>query len=154
MMIPEMENFLSDHRETFVKTADNIAVLMKDHNIAHAKLLLSQYKYSRVPVLDKGKNFIGVLGLNDIVEFEMENDFYSEKSRKTQISEIVNTDFKSVQKDFTIEEVLNKLVSDPFIPVLDGKVFSGIIARQEVLKAVNALVHNFTKDYDITKRNS
>ncbi|MFV0556607.1 MAG: cyclic-di-AMP-binding protein CbpB [Lactovum sp.] len=154
MIISEMEDFLSLHRSTFVKSAKNIAILMSDHNVAHAKLLLSQYKYSKVPVIDKEKHFIGVIGLNEIIEFEMSTDFYEEKSHQTKISEIVNSNFKSVQEDFKIEEILNKLVKDPFIPVLRGEIFTGIITRQEVLKAVNAMIHSFTKDYDIRKRNT
>ncbi|MDR0299252.1 MAG: CBS domain-containing protein [Streptococcaceae bacterium] len=148
-----MEKFLSEHQKTFVKSADSVAVLLKDHNVDHAKLLLSQYKYTRVPVVDKDKNFVGVLGLNEIVEFEMAHDFFYEKSQHTKIEEIVNTSVHTVQEDFTLEEVLHDLVKDPFLPVLSGTKFAGIIARQEVLKAVNALVHDFTKNYEITKRN-
>lgn len=149
-----MEDFLNAHADTFVKSADNVAVLMNDHNIAHAKLLLSQYKYTRVPVIDVDRHFIGVLGLNEIVEFEMSSDFYYEKSQRTKISEIVNNSVETVRMDFNLEEILHLLVKEPFLPVLDDDgVFVGIIVRQEVLKAVNALVHDFDKEYEITKRN-
>lgn len=153
MMIKEMEDFLNDHADTFVKSADNVAVLMIDHNVAHAKLLLSQYKYTRVPVIDVDKRFVGVLGLNEIVEFEMSSDFYYEKSQRTKISEIVNTSVETVPVDYNLEDVLHKLVKEPFLPVLDGESFAGIIVRQDILKAVNALVHDFDKNYEITKRN-
>lgn len=152
-MIKEMEDFLNDHADTFVKSADNVAVLMIDHNVAHAKLLLSQYKYTRVPVIDVDKRFVGVLGLNEIVEFEMSSDFYYEKSQRTKISEIVNTSVETVPVDYNLEDVLHKLVKEPFLPVLDGESFAGIIVRQDILKAVNALVHDFDKNYEITKRN-
>lgn len=148
-----MEDFLNDHADTFVKSADNVAVLMIDHNVAHAKLLLSQYKYTRVPVIDVDKRFVGVLGLNEIVEFEMSSDFYYEKSQRTKISEIVNTSVETVPVDYNLEDVLHKLVKEPFLPVLDGESFAGIIVRQDILKAVNALVHDFDKNYEITKRN-
>ncbi|GAB2025779.1 cyclic-di-AMP-binding protein CbpB [Lactovum odontotermitis] len=153
MMIKEMEDFLNAHADTFVKSADNVAVLMIDHNVAHAKLLLSQYKYTRVPVIDVDRRFVGVLGLNEIVEFEMSSDFYYEKSQRTKISEIVNTSVETVPVDYNLEDVLHKLVKEPFLPVLDGESFAGIIVRQDILKAVNALVHDFDKDYEITKRN-
>lgn len=38
--------------------------------------MLSQYKYSRVPVLNEKKEYVGVLGLTEIVEFEMEQNFF------------------------------------------------------------------------------
>ncbi|MFZ2477146.1 MAG: CBS domain-containing protein, partial [Lactococcus raffinolactis] len=36
--------------------------------------------------------------------------------------------------------------------VLKGTEFYGIIPRQEILKAVNAFAHTFTKDYEIIER--
>ncbi|MFC4652601.1 cyclic-di-AMP-binding protein CbpB [Lactococcus nasutitermitis] len=153
MIDKKIEDFLLKQSDTFVKSADSVAVLNEEHKIAHAKLLLSQYKYSRVPVLNKEREYIGVLGLNEIVEFEMSHDFFYEKSENTAISEIVNTNVPTVQRSFGLEEVLHLLVKEPFIPVLKGKKFDGIIARQEILKAFNAFAHDFTKYYDITKRN-
>ena len=43
-------------------------------------------------------------------------------------------------------------MSEPFLPVLQGREFYGIIPRQEILKAFNAFAHTFTKDYDIVER--
>jgi len=153
MIAPEIEEFLKNQNDTFLKKADNVAVLRDDHNISHAKLLLSQYKYARVPVINKNKEFIGVLGLAEIVEFELANDFYYEKSQSTPISEIVNKDIETVQVYFTIEEILHQLIKEPFVPVLEGQKFAGIVARQEILKAFNALTHDLTKEYEIKKRN-
>lgn len=152
MIDKNMEAFLLKQSQTFVKSADDVAVLNEDHNIAHAKLLLSQYKYTRVPVLGKKKEYVGVLGLNEIVEFEMQDDFFYEKSLNTPISEIVNKDVATVQTYFNLEEVLHLLVKEPFVPVLKSKTFVGIIVRQDILKAFNAFTHEFTKYYEITKR--
>lgn len=153
MIDKHIETFLLKQSSTFIKAADDVAVLYEDHNIAHAKLLLSQYKYTRVPVINKDKEYIGVLGLNEIVDFEMKNDFFYEKSLKTKISEIVNSKVKTVQKEVPLEEILHLLVEEPFLPVLEHKKFVGIIVRQEILKAFNALAHDFTENYEITKRN-
>lgn len=154
MIESHFNEYLMQHTSTFIKPADSVAVLMEDHNVSHAKLLLSQYKYSRVPVINKEKQYVGVLGLNEIVEFEMASDFFYEKSQHTAISEIVNQEVETVQTNATLEEILHKLIKESFLPVLKDKIFTGIIARQEVLKAINAMVHDFGKDYEITKRNS
>ena len=54
------------------------------------------------------------------------------------------------RRDFTITEVLHKLVDESFLPVVDAEgVFQGIITRKSILKAVNALLHDFSKDYEI-----
>ena len=152
MIVPKIEAFILEQSKTFIKAADDVAVLYGDHSIAHAKLLLSQYKYSRVPVLNMEKEFLGVVGLSEIVEFEMQHDFFYEKSQKTSISEIVNSEIQTVQRSFSLEEILHLLVAEPFIPVLARKTFVGIIVRQEILKAFNAFAHDFTKYYEIRKR--
>lgn len=153
MIDKNIEEFLLSQSETFIKSANDVAVLYEEHNIAHAKLLLSQYKYTRVPVINKEKEYVGVIGLNEIVGFEMSQDFFYEKSLETPISHIVNRNTPTIQFSFSLEEVLHLLVKEPFLPVLKSKKFAGIIVRQELLKAFNAFTHEFTKYYDITKRN-
>ncbi|MFR7019232.1 CBS domain-containing protein, partial [Streptococcus pneumoniae] len=55
-----------------------------------------------------------------------------------------------VSPDFTITEVLHKLVDESFLPVVDSEgIFQGIITRKSILKAVNALLHDFSKEYEI-----
>lgn len=153
MIDNNIEKFILEQSSTFIIPAKNVAVLHTEHNISHAKLLLSQYKYSKVPVLNKHKEYVGVLGLNEIVEFEMGHDFFYEKSQSTKISEIVNQNVKTVQPSAPLEEIMHKLIKDPFLPVVKEQEFIGIIVRQEILKAFNAFAHDFTKHYEITKRN-
>ncbi|AYG00378.1 cyclic-di-AMP-binding protein CbpB [Lactococcus allomyrinae] len=153
MIDKNIEEFILSRSDTFIVPAKNVAVLYAEHNIAHAKLLLSQYKYSRVPVLNNQKEYVGVLGLTEIVEFEMEHDFFYEKSQNTTISEIVNKEVPTLRPSATLEEIMNKLIKEPFLPVVKGQEFIGIIVRQEILKAFNAFSHDFTKYYEITKRN-
>jgi len=153
MIDKAIEDFLLSQSATFMKPADSVAVLQADHKISHAKLLLSQYKYSRVPVITHEKHYMGVLGLTEIVDFEMNHDFYYEKSQQTPVSEIMVTDVETVPTIYQLEDVLKKLVHEPFLPVLEGPVFKGIIVRQEILKAFNAFIHDFSKDYEISRRN-
>ena len=154
MIDKAIEKYFLEQSETFIKDADDVAILCDEHNISHAKLLLSQYKYSRVPVLTKDKEFVGVLGLADIVEFEMGEDFFYEKSMNTPIAEIVDTEIETVSPSAPLEEILHKLVKEPFLPVVKRTEFVGIIARQEILKAINAFAHELSKKYDIIERNS
>jgi Predicted transcriptional regulator containing CBS domains len=147
-----IERFLLAQTDTFMKPAEDVAVLVDEHNVAHAKLLLSQYKYSNVPVVNESREFIGILGLTEIVDFEMAHDFFYEKSVKTDISEIVNKNIETIQYPYEFEELLHKLVNQSFLPVLEGSKFIGIIPRQEVLKAFNAFVHDFGKFYSIEEK--
>lgn len=152
MIDKHIECFFMKQSDTFLKPASEVAVLLSEHNISHAKILLSQYKYSKVPVINEDKEFVGILGWTDIINFEMQHDFFYEKSDRTPISEIVDTKVSTVQKDYQLEDILHLLVTEPFLPVLKGAEFYGIIPRQEILKAVNAFAHTFTKDYEIIER--
>ena len=50
----------------------------------------------------------------------------------------------------SLNEVMHKLVNNPFLPVVDSQgIFKGIITRKSILKAVNSLLHDFTHDYII-----
>ncbi|GFH41909.1 CBS domain-containing protein [Lactococcus hodotermopsidis] len=152
MINKHIEYFLMKQSDTFLKPASEVAVLLNEHNVSHAKLLLSQYQYSKVPVINQAHEFVGILGWTDIINFEMKHDFFYDKSDKTPISEIVNTAVPTIQKDYELKEILHLMVKEPFLPVLKGREFYGIIPRQEILKAFNAFAHNFTKEYEIIER--
>ena len=152
MIDKHIESFLMKQSDTFLKPASEVAVLLSEHNVSHAKIFLSQYKYSKVPVVNQDHEFVGILGWTDIINFEIQHDFFYEKSDRTKISEIVDRDVATVQKLYELEDILHLLVSEPFLPVLQGREFYGIIPRQEILKAFNAFAHTFTKDYDIVER--
>ncbi|MCJ7968658.1 MAG: CBS domain-containing protein [Lactococcus lactis] len=92
------------------------------------------------------------MGLTEIVEFEMEQNFFFEKLHNTSISEIVNKDVQTVGPSVTLEEMMHKLIKEPFLPVVKRQEFMGIVVRQEILKAFSAFAHDFTKYYEITKR--
>ncbi|MBZ5796275.1 hypothetical protein K8353_39980 [Burkholderia contaminans] len=69
MIAKEFETFLLGQEETFLTPAKNLAVLIDTHNADHATLLLSQMTYTRVPVVTDEKQFVGTIGLRDIMAF-------------------------------------------------------------------------------------
>jgi CBS-domain-containing membrane protein len=81
MIDKNIECFFMKQSDTFLKPASEVAVLLDEHNISHAKILLSQYKYSKVPVVNEDREFVGILGWTDIINFEMHMTF----STKNQI---------------------------------------------------------------------
>lgn len=128
-------------------------MLIDTHNADHATLLLSQMTYTRVPVVTDEKQFVGTIGLRDIMAYQMEHDLSSEIMADTDIVHMTKRDVAVVSPDFTITEVLHKLVDESFLPVVDAEgIFQGIITRKSILKAVNALLHDFSKDYEIRCR--
>lgn len=153
MIAKEFEQFLLEQEETFLTPAENLAVLIDSHNADHAILLLSQMTYTRVPVVTDEKEFVGTIGLRDILAYQMEQDLSQEVMADTDIVHMTKKDVAVVTPDYTLTDVLHKLVDEPFLPVVDEDgIFQGIITRKSILKAVNALLHDFSKEYEIRSK--
>ena len=153
MIAKEFEQFLLEQEETFLTPAENLAVLIDSHNADHAILLLSQMTYTRVPVVTDEKEFVGTIGLRDILAHQMEQDLSQEVMADTDIVHMTKKDVAVVTPDYTLTDVLHKLVDEPFLPVVDEDgIFQGIITRKSILKAVNALLHDFSKEYEIRSK--
>ena len=153
MIAKEFELFLLEQEETFLTPAENLAVLIDTHNADHAILLLSQMTYSRVPVVTDKRKFVGTIGLRDILAYQMENDLSQEAMADTDIVHMTKKNVAVVEPDYQLTDVLHKLVDESFLPVVekDG-VCQGIITRKSILKAVNALLHDFSKEYEIRSK--
>ena len=150
MIAKEFETILLEQEETFLTPAENLAVLIDTHNADHATLLLSQMTYTRVPVVTAEKVFIGTIGLRDILAYQMEHHLSDEVMADTDIVHMTQKNGAVVAPDFTITEIFHKLVDESFLPVVDNNgIFQGIITRKSILKAMNALLHDFSKEYEI-----
>ncbi|MGT2950477.1 CBS domain-containing protein [Streptococcus cuniculi] len=144
MITREFETFLLAQEETFLTPANKLAVIIDTHNIDHAKLLLSHMTYSRVPVVTEDNQFVGTISLREIVKYQSENELTDDQLHM-DISLIVEKDVATVGASYHLEEVMRKLVDQAFLPVVGEQgEFLGIITRKSILKAVNALLHNFT----------
>ena len=153
MIAKEFELFLLEQEETFLTPAENLAVLIDTHNADHAILLLSQMTYTRVPVVTDEKEFVGTIGLRDILAYQMEQGLSQEAMADTDIVHMTKKDVAVVAPDYTLTDVLHKLVDESFLPVVDEDgIFQGIITRKSILKAVNALLHDFSKEYEIRSK--
>ncbi|MGT2800604.1 CBS domain-containing protein [Streptococcus sp. zg-86] len=144
MITREFETFLLAQEETFLTPANKLAVIIDTHNVNHAKLLLSHMTYSRVPVVTEENRFVGTIGLREIVTYQTENELTDEEL-EMDIALIVKRDVATVGAHYHLEEVMRKLIDQAFLPVVgEDQKFLGIITRKSILKAVNALLHNFT----------
>ena len=153
MIAKEFELFLLEQEETFLTPAENLAVLIDSHNADHAILLLSQMTYTRVPVVTDEKEFVGTIGLRDILAYQMEQGLSQESMADTDIVHMTKKDVAVVEPDYSLTDVLHKLVDESFLPVVDKDgFFQGIITRKSILKAVNALLHDFSKEYEIRSK--
>ena len=153
MIAKEFEEFILREEKTFLTPARNLAVLIDTHNVDHAILVLSQISYTRVPVVTDQMKYVGTISLTDILSYQMKQDYSDEVFSSMDIVHMTKTDGERLGKDYTVTEVLHKLVEESFLPVVseDG-IFEGIITRKSILKAINSLMHNFSHEYEMRKK--
>ncbi|MDG3131627.1 CBS domain-containing protein [Streptococcus suis] len=143
MIAREFEAFILAQEDTFLTPANKLAVIIDTHNIDHAKLLLSHMTYSRVPVVTEDGRFFGTIGLTEILKYQAVNEL-TDDQLSDDISLIAKTDEATVGVEYDLTEVMRKLVDQSFLPVVGKDMkFIGIITRKSILKAMNALLHNF-----------
>ena len=82
--------------------------------------------------------------------YRMQHDLPEEEFMTINIVHMTKTDGQTVGVDYTISEVLHKLIDESFLPVVgQDQYFHGIITRKSILKAVNALLHDFSNQYEM-----
>lgn len=146
MIHPAFEAFILQHEDTFLTPADRLAVLVDTHNIDHAKLLLSHMTYSRVPVVTETNRFVGTIGLTEIIRYQVQEGL-SDDQLNVDIAPLVRKEVAVLQEEYELTEVMRHLVEESFLPVVGpNQEFRGIVTRKSILKAINALLHDFSTE--------
>lgn len=150
MIAREFECFFKGHADIYLTPAEEVAIFIDTHNADHVLLLLASNGFSRVPVITKDKEYVGTISISDILTYQADKGLQDWEMAQTDIALMADSKIPTISVDAELTEVLNKLVDFPFLPVVnDDCIFVGIITRKSILKAVNSLLHNFTKDYSI-----
>lgn len=142
-----VKELLLEKQETFLIPAENVANVMCLNPLSHALLVLSQVKYSKIPVLDKGDRFVGLISLSDVVDkmFDITSvDF--DKLKDFTVADVMEVNVPVIGEQWELEDLLHLLVDVAFLPVVDdNQCFKGIITRKELLKAINHMAHEFER---------
>lgn len=153
MIAKEFESFLLQYLDNYLIDESSLALVIDSHNVDHVTLLLSSSGYARVPVMTKDKHYVGTISLSDIFTYQRDHRLTDFELSQMDIANVVNKSLETVTEAADLTEVMHKLVDNPFLPVLNqGGVFKGIITRKSILKAVNALLHNFTDYYKLEEK--
>ncbi|EOH98468.1 CBS domain-containing protein [Enterococcus haemoperoxidus ATCC BAA-382] len=150
-----IKELLLEKQETFLIPAENVANVMCLNPLSHALLVLSQVKYSKIPVLDKGDRFVGLISLSDVVDkmFDITSvDF--DKLQDFTVADVMEVNVPIIGEQWELEDVLHLLVDAAFLPVVDdNQRFKGIITRKELLKAINHMAHELERKNIILPKN-
>lgn len=152
MISRAIEELMSEKKDAMMIPAENVANVMVGNPLEHALLVLSKVGYSKIPVLDKGDRFIGLLSLNDVVNKMMDlNGIDTKNLSKFTVADVMDTEIDVVKENCDLEDIMHLLVDAAFIPVLDDDgIFKGIVTRREILKAVNHTFHELDKKHHVS----
>jgi predicted transcriptional regulator len=129
--------------------ADQVAVVFDDNSLSHALLVLTQTRYSKIPVINHAGEFKGLVSLADVVAASFKTtEMDPEILKSKKVGEIVINDSIVLSSDWRLDSVCHALIDHAFVPIVDdNQKFIGIITRKEVMKAINHLLHALEKKY-------
>ena len=119
-------------------------------------LVLTNVRYSLIPVLNKENKIVGLISLAMILhKITGVEQIHMNQLGKYKVREVMRTEFPIIHQDTQVEDVLNELVDESFICIgNEENEFVGIVTRKELLKRINFMVHELTREYDFVEKNN
>ena len=156
MIHKKIQELLLEDRDKLFIDAEKVAILQEDHTLEHAMLVLTNVRYSLIPVLNKENKIVGLISLAMILhKITGVEQINMNQLGKYKVREVMRTEFPIIHQDTQVEDVLNELVDESFICIgNDEDEFVGIVTRKELLKRINFMVHELTREYDFVEKNN
>lgn len=121
----------------FLTPKSEVAYISSDDTLRQALEKMEQNKYSAVPIINHQGKYMGTLTEGDLL-WEIKNQYALslKDAEKIRIMEIPRRlDNQPVLADADMEDLLDKVLNQNFVPVLDDqRCFIGIITRKDVIK--------------------
>lgn len=144
MIDAKIINKIAPNIESLMIDSDNVANVISDHSAINALMVLSNAKYSVIPVLSIKSELIGLINMQVIIETcttEEKIDFRLLEDKK--IDDINLIQAVTVQLSDSVEFLMYKLIDSNFVCVVDEEgIFLGIVTRRNLLKEINSLLHS------------
>ena len=156
MIHKRIQELLLQDRDKLFIDAEKVAILQEDHTLEHAMLVLTNVRYSLIPVLNKENKIVGLISLAMILQkITGLEQIHMNQLGKYKVREVMRTEFPIIHQDTQVEDVLNELVDESFICIgNEENELVGIVTRKELLKRINFMVHELTREYDFVEKNS
>lgn len=154
MIDKSIKEALWDNVESMIIDADNVANVVTTNSLNHGLLVLTQMKYSVIPVLTPKSKLAGLVGMPMIINALMTDEsFLSDKLDTMQISEVMLKDPVTITLETDLEDIMRLLIDNNFLCVVnpEDNHFIGIVTRRALIQRFNYLAHNFSADKDIKR---
>lgn len=149
-----VKQLILENEADFLIPDEKVAHVMDINPLNHAFLVLANVRYSKIPVLNKQGQFVGLIGLSDIVNAMFDvTSINADKLNDYYVKDFMETGVKTIQRPYDIEYLLHLMVDSAFVPVTNqDNYLEGIVTRREILKAVNHMAHSLESQYDVEKK--
>ncbi|MDO4432934.1 MAG: cyclic-di-AMP-binding protein CbpB [Aerococcaceae bacterium] len=144
MIHPLIEQSICANIKELMIEADNVANVISTHTLNNALLILTQVKYSWIPVLSPKSKLLGLINMSGIINGVTTLDSIEmERLDELKVADIELTEAPTVTEDTSLERILQLLTDYNFVCMVSAEnIFMGIITRRTLLKKLVHLLHN------------
>lgn len=144
MISQEIIDFIMPNIEDYIVPLDNVAHVIDEHSLLNALIILSNERYTTIPVLNVDNKLKGLINTATIIQNIIHQEGMDfDKLYTKRISDIDLPKAVTIRTDESFEVILDKLVKENFLCVLDEKNrFVGILTRRTLMIQINRLLHN------------
>lgn len=121
----------------FLTPKIEVAYIYDTFTVRQALETLKQRGYSAIPMIDKNGRYIGTVTEGDLLWYVLEHgDEDPDTFSKVKIKQIVRRkNHFAVRADKRVEELVNLVMNQNFVPVLDDDDrFIGIVTRKAIMQ--------------------
>lgn len=122
----------------FLTPKAEVAYLEHNDSLHQALKKMEQHKYSSIPVLSDDGEYTGTVTEGDMLWYLLHSDMIlSDNQLKELPLEAVprRNDYEPVNASSNMEDLLNKIMKQNFVPVVDDcDCFIGIVKRKDVIQ--------------------
>lgn len=138
--------------DDFLISSEDVASVYEEHSLITALMILTNRKYSTIPVLNNKDQLVGLINLRVIVNEALKNqNFDLLVLNDIQVKDIELVKPIMINRNSSFEYILSQLVTDNFLCLVDdNQTFLGIVTRRNLLSRLNHLLHS--KELTLTEQ--
>lgn len=124
----------------FLTPKSEVAVVYNDYSVRQGIEKIKHYGYSAIPMISREGKYLGVITEGDFLRFLTDNQEKEPKYIEHKKLEEINRKAvcKAVSANADIEELMDKVINQNFVPVVDDNaVFIGIVTRKDIIQYLN-----------------
>lgn len=121
----------------FLTPKSDVAYINEEDTLRQALEKMEYHKYSAVPVISRQGKYIGTITEGDLLwGIKNQYDFSIREAERVRITDVPRrSDNKPVSVNSDMEDLIDKVLNQNFIPVLDDqKNFIGIVTRKDMIR--------------------